>query len=372
MTITASKFELAMRCPAAFALPHSDIRTAEADAGRDMHAEREERIGAGDIPEALQRLLPGAEWRAEVKFAYDVLTGEGREIGQGGDRDYGQVSPFEICGTADAVGRLGDQLVIVDWKSHDKVTAAAENPQLRTLALAASRAYGVSRAKVAIVHLTSGTDAADLDELDLDAFAVQARSTLLDVARMQHNMRNGLPVTFYTGRQCRYCPAFEACPKQRDLVALVRTDAMATQIEQRIPVAIDDDEAADLYGLWKRLGILHKRLGAALFARAGSRPIPLPDGKMFGRIESLGNEKLDGDTVYEVVKARHGQAIADTAVIRSATKTRLREALGFVGAKSVAAAEREVLDEVRARGGSKRERKESIEEYVPQLRAVNE
>lgn len=356
-----------MRCPAAFALPHNDVRTAEAEAGKERHSENEDRIEAGDLPEVLQQLLPSGDWRSEVKFAYDVSTGEGREIGRGSDRNYGSSRPFEICGTADAVGRLGDKLVIVDWKSYDSVTAAEANPQLKLLALAAARAYGVTQAQVVIVHLLHGTDSADLDALDLDSFAEDVRDVLLEVVRVQHDMRNGRPVAFNTGRQCRYCPAFDACPKQKELMALVSNDTLSLQVEQSIPISQDDEAAADMYELWKRIGMLHKRIGAALYARAADLPIPLRNGKVFGKVATLGNEKLDGDIVYEVVKARHGQAIADTAVIRSATKTRLREALGFVNAKSLAAAERDVLEEVRAKGGSRRDRKEVIEEHVPQL-----
>ncbi len=102
-------------------------------------------------------------------------------------------------------------------------------------------------------------------------------------------------------------------------------------------------------------------------------PFMTHSGKMFGPVEKLGNEKLDGDIAYDVIRERHGQAIADAAVERSASKKRIKEALGFVGVKGqVAELERKVLDEARARGGSKRDTKTVIEEFEPRqlLKAV--
>jgi hypothetical protein len=135
----------------------------------------------------------------------------------------------------------------------------------------------------------------------------------------------------------------------------------------------DDDQAADAYFLWKRLGMLHKRLGSALHARAHERPIPIGDGKMFGPEMTEGNDKIDGDIAYDVIRTMHGQSVADAAVERKASKKRIKEALSLVAGKGQGAAmERAVLAEVKAKGGIRNEVKVTIAEYVPQLRAVNE
>jgi hypothetical protein len=105
--ITASSIERGKRCPAHATLPHRDVPTAAADAGSERHAGYEARINAGDIPEELESRWPGMSWRAEVKFAYDLSTGRGRELGQGSDRDYSGAGPLELTGTADVVG-IGD------------------------------------------------------------------------------------------------------------------------------------------------------------------------------------------------------------------------------------------------------------------------
>lgn len=364
--ITSSRLELARRCVGAFTLPHTDERTVEADAGNERHADDERAINRGDIPDALAEAWPGYTWRAEVAYAYNVATGEARELGAGIHRAYPELGPFWVYGTADAVGRgPAGELAVADKKGYDAVTRAAHNPQLRFLALAAARTYGVDDVDIAITHEVRSIDRARMEAFDLDEEALLTKQTYFDVAQAQHDARNGLPVAFATGRHCRWCPAFGACPEQRKLVALVRTEAASAQVEQLIPFR-DDATAADMYALWKRLGMLHKRLGAALHARASEAPIPLGDGRMFGPEMAEGNDKLDGDIVYEVVRAKFGQDVADAATERSATKKRLREALGFVGARGqVAALERSVLDEVRAKGGLRNEIKVRICEYTP-------
>jgi hypothetical protein len=370
--ITSSRLEIARLCPGAFALDHVDESTPEAEAGTARHSQREAEINSGNVPAVLTERWPDLEWRAEVAFAYDVATGLGRELGQNIGRGYATAgaTPFEVCGTADVVGYGRGKLVILDWKSFDpNVSRPGQNAQLHILALAASRAYGLTAAQVAIHHEIRGLDVAALDELDLDAFASEVRDITASVAKARQDHRAGTPVQFTTGQHCRYCPAFHACPKQKALVLELASGAADKRVEMIVPLA-DDESAADAYEFSRQIGLLKKRLDAALYARAQERPIPLRSGKMFGPVEKLSNEKLDGDIVYQVVKAKHGQVIADTAVERHATKTKLREALGFVDAKSVAAAEREILEAVRAAGGATREKKTEIAEYAPQLVAA--
>lgn len=372
MTLTASKIELGMKCVGAFTLPQVNERNEWSDAGNERHSDDEESIGRGDIPAILSETWPGFNWRAEVAFAYDVSTGEAREIGQGIKRAYGTLSSFEIAGTADAIGRSGSSLVVVDKKSYDEVTRAADNPQVRFLALAATRVYRPTHVEVATTHLIRGIDRAELDAFDIDETAMQVRQVMLEVAKAQRDASEGLPVVFSTGRHCRWCSSFHACPKQKELVALVKTDAITHRIEAGIPFN-DDQSAADAYDLAKRLRMLLKRVDAALYARAGDRPIPLGNGKMFGPVEKMGQTKIDGDIAYSVLKEQHGQAIADAAVTRKATQKGIEDALKFVGAKGqVAELKRKAMDVIRERGGTTREMKIEIGEYVPQLKAVND
>ncbi len=358
--ITASKIGLAHACPGAFALPHLEEKHAGQDEGNERHEERETLINEGGIPEGLADRWPDYTWRAEVAFAIDVATGIGREIGSGLERNYQTLGPFEIAGTADTVGRGPcDELVIVDWKSFDpSVPRAAVNAQLHTLALAAGRAYGREDVEVAIHHEVRALDVASLDAMDLEAFHVELRGILDQVTSARTRARAGEPLTFSPGSHCRYCPAFHACPVQRDLTTMVKTGVAEVRAEFLMPLATDEG-ANEAYEFARRIRLLLKRLDSAIYARAAERPIPLSNGNMLGRIEKRGNEKLDGDIVYQIVKEQHGADVADAAVVRSATKTRLKDAV------KTAAAERAVLDEVRKRGGSKREMRMVVEEYEP-------
>lgn len=365
--ITASRLELAERCPGHLTVEHVNESNEYSEAGNERHAADEDAINSGDVPEVYADRWPGLAWQAEVSYAYDVSTDTARCLGVGLKRNYGALGPFEIAGTIDVEGRAPGVLVVADRKSFEEVTPAASNPQVRFLALAAARTTPADQIHVAINHELSGLDVAELDPVfDLDVIAHDIRQLLARSAAVRDAARSGQDVPFNTGRWCRWCPAFAACPKQRDLQALaLRSDddpAVA-----KMTSFIDDEEAPDVYELWKRIGILHKRIGQRLYSFAAGRPFRLHSGKMFGPVQKLGNEKLDGDVVYSVVKELHGQGTADRAVIRQATKKRLDEVLK--GKRGAAAA---VIKEVRERGGSERKTTTDIEEYDPVPRLVEQ
>lgn len=367
--ITASKAALAFACPAAFALPQTAEKHAGQDEGNETHAELEQSINDGAIPDVLVERWPDFIWRSEVAFALDLATGEARELGAGIGRAYGDPGPFVICGTADIVGRGPcDELVIVDRKSYSPhVPRAAINAQLHTLALAAARAYKMDAAEVAIWHEVRPLDVAKLDTFDLDGFAVDLRGILAKVADARRMVREGLDLHLSPGQHCRYCEAFHSCPAQRQLQTEVKSGAIEPRIEMMLPLG-NDEVARDAYELRARLRILLKRLDSALFARANERPIPLGNGRMFGPHERKGRESLSGDITYEVLRTLHGQHVADAAVERHATKAKLKEALSFVAPKGgLAALERKALEAIRARGGATAEAKVVVEEYTEQV-----
>lgn len=357
--LSSSKLELLDRCEGAFSLPWRDNPNAYSDAGNDRHAEDEHAINVGDVPEEYTERWPGLTWRSEVSYLYDVSSDTSRFLGCGLNRDYGDRRPFEVPGTIDAEGRAPGVLVIVDRKGFDEQTPAERHPQVRFLALAAARAQPADRVVVAIRPELGAMDINEIDPVfDLDVIAHDVKQRVIRAAAVRSDARAGRPVQFNTGRWCRWCPAFDSCPKQAELRALVVLEDEHPDLA--LSTIVDDDSAADVFDLWKRIGILHKRIGEQLYRHAAVRPIPLRNGKMFGRVEKLGNEKLNGDTVYDVVKARHGQDVADAAVIRSATKKRLEETL-----KGKRGAAKAVLDEVRTLGGASRSQGYEIAEYTP-------
>jgi len=361
--LTASKLELGMLCPSAFALPHSDVRVMGSDPerGRQEHADDEAAIQTGDVPEDLESRWPGYTWQAEVKVFYDLANDVGKIVGHGKDRDYKDMGPFVVWGTADAIGISPDrrEVAVVDRKGFNEQTPAHRNPQVSILALAVTRALGLHAADVAIAPRIGAMDVARLESLDLDAFAAEAKQALIEVARAKDSHANGWPLKFTEGRHCTYCPAFAGCPAKQATALMLRGEPA-----MRLDLANDND-ATDAYEFAQKVRMLLKRLDAAVYARAAERPIPLTDGRMLGTVPKLSNEKLDGDVVWKVVADRHGRDIADTAVVRSATKTRLKEALQFAGVDSVAKAERELLEAVRAAGGATRKETTAVEVYDP-------
>lgn len=363
MSLSASKLELAQRCEGNLTLPHVDEQTQWSEDGNARHAEDEAAITAGDIPDAYRERWPDLTWRAEVSYAYDASDDTARFLGVGIKRAYGAMGPFEIPGTIDAEGRAPGVLVVVDKKSFEAVTPAASNPQVRFLALAAARVEPAAKVHVAINHELTGMDVAELDaDLDLDVIASGIRRQLIDAADVRDRARRGLPVAFSTGRWCRWCGGFASCPKQAELKALAKLPL--DEPELALKTYVDEESAPDVYELYRRVGILHKRIGQQIHAYVMQRPIPLGNGRMYGMRNKLGNTKIEGKIAHAVLKANYGVEIADAAVTMQATKTAMAAAL-----KGKRGALKTMLSEIDDHGGLKRGTKVVFEEYEtgPQL-----
>lgn len=364
--LTASKIDLAMKCQGAFALPGIVEVHGGQDEGNDRHEEHEEDIESGNTPELYAARWPGYTWRSEVSFAIDLATGVGRVLGVGLDRAYDRagamkalgiepLGPFEISGTADAVGRGPMlELVIVDLKSFDpNVTRAEQNAQLKTLALMATRALNVDECEVAINHQLRPFDVAALSSFDLDLFEAKLKATLETTVRAKTIVRQGGTVPLNPGAHCRYCPAFMgpqgiACPAQKEMQLEVSSADFVMQLEQRIPFE-SDEEAAFAFDLYQRVQMMATRLKTTLFARAAERPIPLPDGKVFGPRPTRATTRLNGDETYKLLRAQYGEAIADAATERKTTQDKIETALKMTG-RPVAPQKKKLLAELEARG----------------------
>lgn len=362
---TASELPRASVCPGSFALPQARTTSEDAEAGKDRHAVIEAQVVAGeldDLPPAVRRLIPaGALVAAEVAVAYNPTTGTARQMGVGAQRDYTRTDD-EMAGTIDLLAVAGDKVVVVDWKGRSSVGAPERNAQVMFYALAAARIYDVTEVTIAVSYIAGGTEDAPtavrvVDILDLDAFALRLRRI---IAAIEEQRSRPMPdVT--ESRHCQYCPARHACPSRVALARRVLDGDEANAMAIVRP--LDDETAARLYHDIKRAkGILHQ-LEKAVYARAAEAPIPLGDGRYFGRYTKTGNEKLDGDIVFQVVAERMGRDVADLAVTRHATKKALHEAVRD------GKAERELLDEVRKRGGASKESKDDVGEYLAALPA---
>lgn len=372
--LSASAVPRLLACAASAVLPQTPYSTSYAEAGKARHLDMEVAVDLGDIaglPEEIQRVIrPSDKLLAEHSFAIDVSTGIARYLGRVPNREYHKVvprlGPFEIPGTLDLLIIGTDRLIVVDRKSFEEVEPADRNTQTLTYAVSVARYYGLDEVTVVIIYEFRRPSIATLDVLDLDAHAERLKKLYGDVARAKIEPNKYLA----TGSHCKYCEAFHDCPRQKALAVDAETGLIALRVGQTLPLN-DDAEAAWAIDLLAELKRLSTRLHAAIETRAKARPIPLATGKMFGPRDKFGNEKIDGNVLYDVMLAKHGKALAELAAPRKATKKALREALEFAGAESsLDEAERALLAEVKARGGLKRDVKTTVEEYEPGPRLV--
>jgi hypothetical protein len=371
--LTASEMERAAKCPASVTLPRQDGYTEAAVRGTDIHAFLERIPAMGR--EASLELVP-ADWRevceaidverlptnlaAEVALAYDVRTDTGRELGRGLRRDYSAAAPSEIVGTSDVIGLADDAVLVSDWKTGRSDTEpAARSPQIRTLSLAAARAYGrdiVHAEKIRIrENGAAWRDRAVFDVFDLDEIADEVRTVHAAVTAPEPAVR--------PGPWCRHCPAFASCPAQTALLRRVVDGSEIEDVERMLPLSPEVARVA--YERWQAMKHLMKRIEAALHAYAKEHPIPLGGHRVFGELITEGNEQLDGDVAYAVMRDMFGQDVADAAVKRTATKTGIREALRptLDEPRKLATTERRVHEAIRQRGGAHRPMTSKVTEY---------
>jgi hypothetical protein len=365
--ITASSLPRAFRCAGSFALPQASLDSPDAAAGVDRHAEREAAINAGDldgIPGRVRALIPAdvTSVRAEVALALHLGTGRGREIGSSLDRAY-VTEPGELAGTCDFVALAPGRALILDWKSSTDVGAPDKHEQSMFYAAALARAHRLDEVTLAIYYeLTGQLEHVTVDAIELDAFVARLRDVVDEIARQAAHVRAGRMPDVAEGRHCTHCPATHACPARTALLRRLVSGQEADELELMMP--LDGVTARAAYERLLAGKSLLRRVERALHAFADKQPIDLGEGRYFGKFTKRGNETIDGDEAYNVILQLHGHAVADAAVERRATKTRIRAALkAAVPPGAASAAERAVLAAIRERGGSVREEKESVGEY---------
>jgi len=374
--LTASKLEQAAACPASSALPQAAQGKNEySEAGDAKHfylskvAELGSEAALALVPAEhrdicavidLEQLPLGKGWETEVAFALDLASGRARRLGAHIGRDY-QVSGEEVPGTADVVSSAeqarGAGLVeVYDYKgAFAPVPPAARNWQLRFLAAAAARTYGVARARVGIIRLredgSTWRDEVELDALDLDLVLADLRRVVGRVREARALVEAGRTPDVHRGDHCRSCPAFASCPANGRLLAVMATRpvSVAEELKDRLTPAT----ARLAFEQFKRAESVLHAVREALFAYAAENPIELEDGQVFGP-HTVGRDQLDGRVVHQVLEARFGRELADLAVGYDASKASVRRALKAhvdqAGGK-VAPLEREILAAVGAAGG---------------------
>lgn len=246
-------------------------------------------------------------WANEVAVAFDAATGEARILpSPGGHRDYSSATPTEVTGTLDLVGTCFDgSMVNADLKTGRKLATVEDHlPQLEAGAVALARVYALDTVNVAIAHLSP--DGIAWDERTLDAFdlAMAADAMADEVRRIPTSVPK-------PGTHCDWCPAKLSCPE-----TLARVEEVLpvehTGGRVRLPITgapASDEEAAALYTAVRVLQAWAEGRWAVLRQYVDTRPLPLPDGTMWGKIERNGKETFDlSSLAFEVLGKHLGDA----------------------------------------------------------------
>jgi hypothetical protein len=359
---SASSIPRLFQCATSAVLPQHDHSTADAQTGQQYHSDQEAAIDVGDedaIHHFVQSLISeGDETFTELAFAYDPETDTARELDRISRDEYAKlVRPGELPGKSDLIIKGNGRVIVVDHKGILEVEDADRNAQTATYALMVARAWGFDEVDVAIVYRAAWRRPtyATLNALDLAAHGDRLRRLRVDILTARE-----MPQMFINdGAWCRYCPAFlSGCPRQESLARRVANGADV------VPFA-DDDEAARALDLLGRIKMLAGRIEGALKARAKDRPFSLPDGRVYGPHEKLGNRVIDGDAAYEVLREKYGQEVADKAVTRKATQKGIEEALKKAGVKGATARKDALVKQLEEAGKVKRETKVEIELHEP-------
>lgn len=347
--ITASSLTRLRNCPSSAVLPRAETHSVWADAGNDEH---ETLADLANLPSSLAELVPAGS-RSEVKLAYDVATTAGRVIGEGGGRAYGNPGPFEIVGSCDVLGVIGDSILIVDWKTgYADVEPASSNAQLWFYALAACRAMGKESAIVRIVYTKTGrVDEYAIDALELAGFADALRRLHTDVAKRQAALQRGELMETREGSWCKHCASKAVCPSKNALLVQFAEPGFAILGDSQMTPARAALAYAQLTRIEQLTSDARKRLQVYVDEQG---PIDLGNGRMYGRYDRKGNEVLNGNVAVQAIREVVGESAKEfetIAIDRKTSKAAIARAAKQLVAKGHTKVAEAVVDKIRELGG---------------------
>jgi hypothetical protein len=321
---TASALERVLACTASHVLPATydapgepaERGTAIAKFIRDVVAGMSPHDASVRIPIQWRATCQALDWakltggltdvRGEVAYALDTATDEVTELGINIGRNYPKLSPTQIGGTVDIEGMstLGHP-VVIDVKSGQDVTPAAENAQIRYFARIAQLRHGAEMVEARIAYVAEDgsvtLDVAFLDTFDLDSFGDELVGLVSNVKRTRLKMAAGEPVPVRAGDHCKYCPAMNACPAYVGIArhmlpmveafagpeAVAMTEAKKEDLEAVVAsrfTAMTPDELGAAYLKLKQIERLADAVAKGIKAMAERQDIPLPDGRTLKKI----------------------------------------------------------------------------------------
>lgn len=390
-------------CPGSTLLPQSDTSSPPALRGTALHAYL--CSVAKGIGKDIALLMIPEEWRdaassidleqlpainpetgvPEIAIAWNVMTGETRELARGGNLSRDEIRAMardgEMVGILDWLALTDSAVVVHDWKSgYSAVDRAEVNWQLAAGAVMASKLLGRDRAHVAITRLLSNGDAfhdvATLDSMDLDAAESKIRAHVRGLLEHEETFRqNGVLPKLIEGSHCRYCPAFKFCPAKVALAkSILSEDGRAPSMIAALPVPMSNEDAI---ALWPRLQLaadLVKKLQGTIREIAQREPLTLANGNILAEVE-----KTTSKVIPERLKAYVDPSFFEKVVKRteSVTKEAIEDALKASKAPSekITHVKKAFYEELEKQGGLKTSAYRAVEEVSPKSRklaAVNQ
>lgn len=328
---SGSALERSMICGASVALPHNRFTSEHTTRGTEIHSFLEACSTIGR--DAALELVP-EEWRevcaelnldglhvhltlaAEVAFAYNVATDTARELGRGVGRIYDDVGEDEIPCTLDVVGvrdlesglRRG---LYTDWKSGFRNRKSIDSAtQIDFGSLCVARAYSCDLVEGQLVNVHEDfaphVQRKTIEAWELDAFAAELREKHEQWRELRAQMRAGfMPKEFEIGPWCEQCPAREYCPGQTSLLRSVLSRDLFDGLLRMEP--IPDAALADAWDQIHAAQSVLSLVKGKILGVAAVRKIFLgktPDGERWlGPVISEGNDKLDGEHVFDTIAA---------------------------------------------------------------------
>jgi hypothetical protein len=314
-------------------------------------------------------------YKAEVSVAVDVLTGEGRVLGQGLGRKYVDLKPSEIPGTMDRLKVDPPRARIRDHKSGYGyiVTAPRESLQLLHNAIGATRALGLNEAVIEIHHTESGeVEDATLDALDMAAGLGRIRKIWEAAKEAEAAQARGEPVPVVTGEHCWRCEAFRHCPAQLQMASTFQSGAIAKllpTLELTTPAVAEG---------WKALKKAKKILGEVekiYRAYGAGELVPLGGGVWLGK-HPVEKKQLNPAVARQVIAEAYGQGVAEAACDFETSAAAIERALKPVIAAKKLAGEKvtmtgkegllpALMTRIDLAGGILRKTTEVVEEFNP-------
>lgn len=388
MNTSPSSLARELACPGSALLPHTDSISAPALRGSAIHAflcaigvglGRD--LAASKVPEQWRETVKRIELPAgldpkagvpELCIAWNVETGETRELGRGGEKTRDELRALardgEMVLTADWVALDESSVHVRDWKSGwSAVDKAETNAQLAAYAVALAKHLKRDRAHVDITRLlddgSSFVDRATLDALDLDEAEVKIRKHVRDQeARAQLFRSNGVLPKLVEGAHCKFCPAFKSCPAKGALIrSALHDDGQTPQFLAGIPLPLSATDAAALWPKLQMVEDLVAKLKTSIRELAAREPLTLPNGKVLAEVEKS-RSVIDPKVLKGLVDTAFYDEVAE--VETTVTKTRVAAALKkrLEPGQKFAPTERDFLAEVEKAGGLKESVWRTVEE----------